>query len=293
MMLPGPIYAHLQEKLEAITGQPTAIHSVVRVSGGDISEAFRIQAGTACFFLKLQDAGNSGMFEQEYRGLQVLRGNTTLYVPQPYYYGTTDNHSYLLMEYYDTGNPAANFWQLFAKGLAELHRTSNPMHGFEADNYIGSLLQQNTPTASWPEFYATQRILPLFKLALDRGYCTAADVRQAERLCAKLHHLMPQEKPALLHGDLWSGNFMVLKNGLPAIVDPSVYYGHREMDIAMTLLFGGFDRLFYVYYNDCYRLQDGWKERVALFQLYPLLVHLLLFGGHYYYSVKEITGKYV
>lgn len=144
----------------------------------------------------------------------------------------------------------------------------------------------------WPEFYAEQRIMPLIRQAFDQRKCTQADVQLAEQFCKKLSALIPNESPALLHGDLWSGNRMFTANGEAAVYDPAVYFGHREMDIAMTLLFGGFDDYFYTIYNDVYPLQQGWRQRVAICQLYPLLVHLILFGGHYYNSVKTIIRQY-
>jgi fructosamine-3-kinase len=122
--------------------------------------------------------------------------------------------------------------------------------------------------------------------------CSAEDLKSAEKICSKFDSLFPPEPPALLHGDLWSGNFVANKNGDPVIYDPAVYYGHREMDIAMTLLFGGFDSSFYHYYNEAYPLPYLWKERIKLCQLYPLLVHLALFGGNYYGSVKNIITLY-
>jgi len=118
------------------------------------------------------------------------------------------------------------------------------------------------------------------------------DVTAAEKLCEKLNEVLPLEPPALLHGDLWSGNFMVTANGYAAIFDPAVYYGHREMDIGMTKLFGGFDQPFYDAYEEVYPLEKGWKQRLQLAQLYPILVHAILFGGHYIDKAKTILKYY-
>ena len=133
---------------------------------------------------------------------------------------------------------------------------------------------------------------PLIQKAFDKGKCDKTDVQLTEQLCKKLDGLIPNEKPALLHGDLWSGNFMIDVNGLPVIMDPAVYYGHREADIAMTLLFGGFSSELYHYYNEIFPLEKNWRQRVELWQLYPLLVHLLLFGSSYYYRVKQVLVRY-
>jgi fructosamine-3-kinase len=160
------------------------------------------------------------------------------------------------------------------------------------NNYIGSLNQKNDYCDTWSEFYATQRIMPLIRLAFDQHKCTKEDVALTESLCKRLYTLFPEEKPVLIHGDLWSGNFMSDADGQPVIYDPAVYYGSREMDVAMSLLFAGFDKSFYEYYNDAFPLESNWKGRIQLCQLYPLLVHLNLFGGHYYYSVMDVIKKY-
>ncbi len=195
------------------------------------------------------------------------------------------------MEHIPKGQPASNFWQQFGHGLAAMHKNTNEIFGLNEDNYIGTIPQPNKPANSWAAFY-TQRIMHLMQMALVEKKCALNDVLLAEKLCAKFDALFPTEQPALLHGDLWSGNFMAGETGQPVIYDPAVYYGHREMDIAMTMLFGGFDKQFYTHYNEAYPLQPGWQQRVQLCQLYPLLVHLFLFGGHYYYSVMDIIKKY-
>jgi fructosamine-3-kinase len=198
----------------------------------------------------------------------------------------------LVTEFIQKGNPSKNFWQAFAQKLADLHKHSNPQFGLSTNNYIGSLYQQNNFCNSWSEFYATQKILPLVQLAFNQNKLSKPDLRLAENLCKHLYNLFPQEKPALIHGDLWSGNFMSDENGMPVIYDPAVYYGNREMDIAMSLLFGGFDKTFYDFYNEEFPLRKNWKERVQLCQLYPLLVHLNLFGGSYYNSVMNVCKLY-
>jgi fructosamine-3-kinase len=128
--------------------------------------------------------------------------------------------------------------------------------------------------------------------AKERQLLDTADVEAAETLCGRLPELVPEEQPALLHGDIWSGNYLVTESGEPAVFDPSVYYGHRETDLAMTRLFGGFDQRFYSSYQESWPLQAGWEQRVPIFQLYPLLVHLLLFGGQYRGQVTEILKKF-
>ncbi|MGC4235389.1 MAG: fructosamine kinase family protein, partial [Niabella sp.] len=152
----------------------------------------------------------------------------------------------------------------------------------------GGLQQVNTPCKSWADFYTNHRILPLVKTLADAKIFSAKDIKAAESFCASLDGFFPDEKPALLHGDLWGGNYFTTQNGLTSIFDPAVYYGHREMDIGMTRLFGGFSPEFYAGYNEIYPLKNGWEQRLGYSQLYPLLVHAVLFGGHYVSNVREI-----
>jgi fructosamine-3-kinase len=233
------------------------------------------------------------MFEKEFSGLHLLNHAGCIRVPEPILCGEAKGIFFIVMECINKGRPCADFWQKFAEGLAGLHKQTQHSFGLHEDNYIGSLQQQNKYSGSWAEFYTTQRIIPLTQKAYNEDKCSRQDVLFTESLCSKFGVLFPFEPPSLLHGDLWSGNFMVNEKGLPVIYDPAVYYGHREMDIAMTLLFGGFDQKLYRHYNEVFPLEKGWQQRIELCQLYPLLVHLILFGGHYYYKVMEIVKKYV
>jgi fructosamine-3-kinase len=197
------------------------------------------------------------------------------------------------------GAPAKDFWEDFGMSLAEMHKKPQAYFGFEEDNFIGSLHQSNGTNAStgpatktnWAKFYAEERILPLVDKLITRGDLSKTDRTNAEKLCNKFDSLFPKETPSLLHGDLWSGNFMCAQNGKPCIYDPAVYYGHREMDLGMTKLFGGFDKKFYEAYHATYPLEKNWEQRIPLTQLYPLLVHAILFGGAYVGSVRDILKK--
>lgn len=282
------IEAALQNKLQ----KRVSIKGQKQVFGGDINDAFVLETTTGKLFVKLNNASAGNMFEKESNGLQLLAQAQTISVPKTIVTGSTNSQIFFIMEYVEKSEPGSDFWQQFGHGLARLHKTTTGGFGLNEDNYIGTILQQNDACVTWAEFYTQRRIMPLMEKALQQHKCTINDVRAAEGLCKKFTQLFPEEPPALLHGDLWSGNFMVGDNGGPVIYDPAVYYGHREMDIAMTLLFGGFEKKFYSHYNEAYPLLPGWQQRVPLCQLYPLLVHLLLFGGHYYNSVMEIVKRY-
>jgi len=291
-MLSTPLIQHVTLCLGDKLNQQVILQDIKQVFGGEINQTFVIETNAGKFFLKMNDSATPDMFEKEKEGLLLLGGTNALDVPLPLTAGQHGQTSFLLMGWIEKSSPTKNFWQQFGYGLASLHRQTNPFFGLAEDNYIGNIPQQNTATTNWADFYAECRMMPLMHKALQQQKCSVADVEAAERLCGRFAEVFPPEQPALLHGDLWGGNFMPGGKGQPVIYDPAVYYGHREMDIAMTMLFGGFDKLLYQYYNEAYPLQQGWQQRVPLCQLYPLLVHLVLFGGHYYYNVMEIIKKY-
>lgn len=267
--------------------------NITAVHGGDINEAFCITAGTQQFFLKINKSHiNTDMLAKEANGLNVLRAHTQLKVPQVLQTGSGAEHQFLLLEWLDKAYPTKDSCYRFGCGLAELHKERQPYFGFEENNYIGSLPQTNTPFDNWPEFYANCRILPLIKELADCGRLHSKDIARAEKFCVAIKNIFPEEKPSLLHGDLWSGNYISTADQGFAIFDPAVYYGHREMDIAMTKLFGGFPVDFYRGYNDTYMLEKGWPERLPYAQLYPLLVHALLFGGHYISNVRTVISGF-
>ncbi|WP_018627553.1 fructosamine kinase family protein [Niabella aurantiaca] len=263
------------------------------VQGGDINQCYCINADGARYFLKMHPHLSSPLlFEKEIHGLKELARSGRLKVPGPLKQGITGGSQYLLLEWLDAAPPRQHSWEQLGKGLAQLHRKTQSGFGFFENNYLGVWPQENTAAGTWPEFYADRRILPLIRTLFDLGKLTRADLANAEKFCKQLPGLFPGEPPALLHGDLWSGNVLFLADGTPAIFDPAVYYGHREMDIGMTLLFGGFDSGFYHAYRQTYPLQPGWQQRVPCTQLYPLLLHARLFGGHYTGNVKRILASF-
>lgn len=283
---PSTISPHIEELLGC------KIIAIQAVTGGDINDAFQLQTNIGTYFIKLNAASLRDMFEKEHKGLSLLRNTGTIQVPEPIAFGTLHDLQFLVTKFLHRGVITGESWSRFARQLAALHRHTSPSFGLDHDNYIGSLPQQNLQMDSWAAFYAEQRILFLIRMAFDNKLCDRKDLQMADRLCHRLDDVYPTEQPALLHGDLWGGNYMFTLDGNAAIFDPAVYYGHREMDLAMTLLFGGFDQQFYSFYHEAFPLEHGWKARTDVSQLYPLLVHLNLFGGHYYNSVQQILKKY-
>ncbi len=284
---------YLQSELSQVKSKPIIVINYSPVFGGDINTTYVLSTNEDKYFIKLNATAFDDMLQREKDGLLLLRSaNTTLKIPEPILQGNFAQQSFLLMEYLEKGAESKSLWQQLATGLAQLHQITQDHFGLHHNNYIGSVFQNNTSATTWAQFYAHQRILPLMQQAYEQHKCTKEDLQQAEQFCNKLPGLMPEEPAALLHGDLWSGNRMFTLNREASVYDPAVYFGHREMDIAMTLLFGGFDAQFYTTYNEVFPLQNGWRNRIDICQLYPLLVHLILFGGHYYSAVKSILEKY-
>jgi len=259
------------------------------VNGGDINSSYCLFTSKEKYFLKVNDKNKySLMFERETNGLDKLREYCTLKIPQVIKQSSCNDRQYLLLEWLEKGSPKKDMWENFGNALAIMHKQPQQYFGSGEDNYIGSLDQNNDQHDEWHSFYTECRIKPLVKKLFDSGDFTAADIRDADLFCKSLKTILPNEPPSLLHGDLWAGNYMIISSGYAAIFDPAVYCGHREMDIGMTKLFGGFDQRFYGAYNGIYPLEKGWEKRLPITQLYPLLVHAVLFGGHYIDSVKNI-----
>lgn len=292
-MLHVSLLEHLQQRFTGFFSSPIFIHQYKAVYGGDINRCFVLETSEGNFFIKV-NASIFGldMFEKEARGLMLLADAGAVKVPRPLFDGKFNQQIFLVTEYIQPGQAAKDFWKDFGENLSELHRNSEDRFGLSYNNYIGKLIQPNDQRKSWAEFYATERILPLTHKAHEKGMLEPKHLNVAEHICNNLHNIFPEERPALLHGDLWNGNFITGADGHAAIFDPAVYFGNREMDLAMSLLFGGFDPSFYEAYEHHFPLQAGWRGRLALCQLYPLLVHLLLFGGSYRERVVETLGQY-
>jgi fructosamine-3-kinase len=197
------------------------------------------------------------------------------------------------MEFIEQGPQNKFYWKDLGSGLANIHKATNVLFGLDHDNYIGSLRQLNTSSENWIDFLVNKRLNVQLKLAMDSGLAGSQMMKSFESLYLKLPTLLPEEKPALLHGDLWSGNIITTRSGEPCLIDPSVYYGCREVDLAMTKLFGSFPGDFYDSYTDTYPLLSGYQDRFELYNLYPLLVHLNLFGTQYRSPITGILSRFV
>lgn len=282
-------------KLLNLKDYTTAISGIRPLSGGSINAVYRFEVNKQSYVLKVNDSGKyPEMFEKEAQGLKLLSKHSSFSIPKTIGTGATEGKSFLLMEHIDSAIPKTGFWKDFANKLVSLHRhtSQNNCFGLDHSNYIGSLPQQNNWTQNWHRFYTEQRLIPLFEKGEKHGQFNGVDKENIIHLSDNLHNYIPDEKPALLHGDLWSGNFMVAENGDPCLIDPAVYYGHRETELAFMQMFGGFGAELFQEYASQFPLESGFENRVDLHQLYPLLVHSILFGGHYVQEVKSILAKW-
>ncbi len=264
------------------------------LSGGCINDGYEFMTSTGSFFVKTNSASKyPGMFNAEARGLAVLTATKSLNIPEKIANGEFENTSYLVIEFIYSAPKKGNYWKDFAVKLASLHQHTDDKFGLDHNNYIGSLPQLNKKCADFPEFFISRRLEPLVAKAVDTGYFDSLTAKKFDSLYGKLAQLIPEEKPALLHGDLWSGNVITDELGNVCLVDPAVYFGHREAELAFSTLFGAFPVEFYDVYNESFPLEKGWKQRIDLFNLYPLLVHMLLFGRTYYSPVKSILKDFL
>ena len=265
------------------------IQSFKPLTGGDINEVYKLECNDQNLVLKLNSASKfPGMFEAEKKGLELLATPGVIQIPKVFETAILDNYSYLLLEYVPTGTKGPDFWQVFGRQLAKLHSQRNDHFGLDHDNYLGSLPQQNSYRDNAISFYTEMRLEPQLKLAKELGY----DLPDTSSLYKNCEFIIPKENASLIHGDLWGGNYLVDTNGSPCIIDPAVAYAPREMDIAMTRLFGGFGDQMISSYQDYYPLEKDWEQRIELWQLYYLLMHLNVFGISYKSQVTEIIHKY-
>lgn len=266
------------------------VASARRIGGGDVAKAFRLDTAEGPLFLKTHDSPVGAMFEREAAGLRALRAADAVAVPEV----IRATGAGLVLSWIDVGSrsPAAD--ESFGTELAALHGVAGPHFGALDDarsGYLGSQPIDLTPTPSWPELFVERRLLPLTRRAIELGRLDSVAATLAERAAARADELCgPPEPPALLHGDLWAGNRLVDTAARNWLIDPAAHWGHREVDLAMMRLFGGFGDRAFASYGECYPLTPGWPDRVGWYQLPPLLVHAILFGGSYGASALQVLG---
>ncbi|WP_109435498.1 fructosamine kinase family protein [Aquimarina sp. AU119] len=266
------------------------IISIQPLSGGDINDVYLLITKTQKCVVKRNTASKfPGMFEAEAYGLKILKNSNTFTVPEILDFGRHDDNGFLILSYIETAQPIPNFWEVFGRKLAALHQCDMSYFGLEQHNYIGNLPQYNSKCNSAAEFYISQRLQPQFKLAIKKGYIFSG----LDKFYQTIESEIPNEQPSLIHGDLWSGNYIIDKNGSPCLIDPAIAYAPREMDIGMMHLFGGFNANLFETYNEVFPLVDHWNNRLPIWQLYYLLVHLNVFGSSYYKGIQKILSRYI
>lgn len=285
--------ARYEQILFLSLGKEIEINQSRLVAAGNVNQGVCLNTDKGTFFLKVNFEGTRDIFEKEALGLRLLAENCPLTVPEVFYFGKVEDFNFLLMEWIESGERSADYWEKLGEGLAQLHMTTQESFGLSHSNYISSLSQNNQHTSTWANFFTQQRLEPMIGKAYFEGLVDETFLKKFRSIYPKLQDFFPRERPALLHGDLWSGNVMADNSGLPALIDPAVYYGNREMDIAFSRMFGGFDQRFYDAYDAVFPLTDGFEERKDVYNLYPLLVHLLLFGKSYLSGIQKTIDKLI
>jgi fructosamine-3-kinase len=293
----------LDEAYARIAGDGVSVVSERSVGGGCISNGTRVELSNGTvYFVKRSTTLPGEMFTAEAAGLEALGDGDGPRVPDVYACssgGAADGRrargeAFIVMEWIEPGSKRSSFDAGFGSELAAMHRRREAdRYGFRTDNFIGSTPQPNGWMESWHDFFAERRIRYQTRLARDRGLIDDRTVSSIESILGRLDSILPEpEHPSILHGDLWGGNYLVDDEGRPVLIDPAVYYGHREADLAMTELFGGFSSRFYASYREAWPLDPGYENRSSLYNLYHMLNHANLFGGSYSGSVRSIVRRY-
>lgn len=285
-----------QEFYEQVVHQTLGILAQVKsaslIASGNHNQGIRLETSEGSFFLKLNFDHERDILAKEAEGLQRLRKSTFLEVPKTYGHGRIGDYNYLLSEFIPSSRQQLDYWENLGLGMAQLHLNTSKFFGLDSDNYIASLPQKNHQFDDWLTFFIEQRLEPMLGKAYFDRLIPLDFLKKFQSIYPRLESIFPKERPALLHGDLWSGNVICDSEGQPCLIDPAIYYGHREMDIAFSKLFGGFDSRFYEAYESIAPLERGFDSRMGIYNLYPLLVHLNLFGAAYLPGIEKIVKHF-
>lgn len=294
-MLTPPLLEEIIPLLQRYEQEEFAEHQTVPVAGGDINTSYLLATPQRRYFIKILNRHDaSAMHRAEAEGLGLLAQNARLIVPEVVGQGAVGAVSFLILHGLELGG--ASNWSALGDGLADLHRQTSASFGGVKNNFIGTTLQRNGEHDQWCDFWWQQRLLPQLTLAYSKGYYETLKAKE-EPLRRASRRLLEEHQPvaSLVHGDLWSGNVGFMQNSQPAIFDPACYFGDREVDIAMSQLFGGFGTNFYRAYQTAWPLDDGYQQRFVLYNLYHLLNHLNLFGRGYLNqclsSMEQLTAR--
>lgn len=262
------------------------------VSGGCINQGYRIIGNDKTYFVKLNQASAVEMFRAEALGLTQMYDTQTITIPKPICWGVAGNSSYIVLEWLDLGRGNSSSWLEMGRQLAQMHSQGTAdKFGWEMNNTIGSTPQINTWMDNWADFFAEQRIGYQLRLAKRKG----GNFPDTKQVVAAIKEKLADRQPiaSIVHGDLWSGNANITADGQPTIFDPATYYGDREVDLAMTELFGGFPSAFYQGYNQQWQLDSGYRERKTIYNLYHILNHFNIFGGGYASQAQRMIQQII
>jgi protein-ribulosamine 3-kinase len=291
MPMPAPqLMPLLASIVSDYLGTPVTRLNMAPIGGGSINQTFQLTTGGGQkFFCKINDAQTfPDLFVKEKRGLEAIGETSVIKVPNVIYCGQQGAQQVLLLEWIEPGATNKAFWKSFGEGLAALHKISHTHFGGAEDNYMGSVPQQNKWEQNWTDFFIHHRLQPRVQQCRHKDLLTANHTKGFEKVCQRLSQIFSEDsKPCMVHGDLWSGNFMCNTQAQPVLIDPATYFGHRSVDLGMTTLFGGFDPLFYEAYHHHFPLPANYKEQWKTANLYPLLIHLLLFGKSYLPKIEQ------
>lgn len=289
------LFAEIETEYEKKIGSNLNIKKSEAVGGGCISQAFKIYTSSGNLFLKMNTRGPADMFIREAESLKAFHKSKNEFIvfPKPLLAKEIDSEpGYLLTDYLEPGQ-SGNDDEKLGRGIAQLHRVENERFGFSHNNYCGSTKQDNTFKNDWVTFYVENRIGYLLKLIATSGGWSSSDQRVSDSFLQKVPELLPQNStPSLIHGDLWSGNYMYSRKA-PALIDPCASYCDREFEMGMMTMFGGFSPTVYAAYNELYPLPAGWRERNLIYQLYHVLNHYYIFGGYYINQALDIMKHYI
>ncbi|WAL60130.1 fructosamine kinase family protein [Thermocoleostomius sinensis] len=284
------MWNQIADQISRATGKAFQVEQHRSVSGGSVNQAYALVGGAQSYFVKLNQASRVDMFAAEALGLQQIFSSHTIRVPQPICWGIAGNSAYLVLEWLELGRGDSQAWAAMGRQLAAMHQvTSSQGFGWERNNTIGFIPQVNHWSTDWVDFFTTHRLGYQFRLAKRRG----GHFPLQERLLAAVPDILAgyNPQPSLVHGDLWTGNAAVTVQGDPVILDPATYFGDREVDLAMSQLFGSFPSNFYSAYDEVWPLEPGYQQRKILYNLYHILNHFNQFGGSYEHQANQMIAS--
>lgn len=270
------------------------VYSCHHLGGGEVNQSYKIVSDKGVFYIKTHpNKQYPNYFEKERTGLLSLKSQKILDVCSPLGIQEIGSNAFLILEFIESAAPKKDFYALLGQGLAKQHQVSNRYFGFVEDNYLRQCVQLNHRMSKWGEFFIKYRLLNNIKIVADKYHLSIETLRLFDKFLDLVEFAFPEEQPALLHGDFWKEHIIANPEGEPCLLNPSVYYGHREMDLAMTRLVGSFPPEFYEAYHEVYPLQSDWEIRLDFCKMYYHLVHYNIYGQAYFPSIQNLLNKWV